>query len=75
MNVSTYLDRYHQTSEESYFTQNKLCTLVTTEGRITLTDNQLKITRPDRSVDQTMTDSHDFDWFLEKYFGIRIKEA
>ena len=35
---------YHQTSPESHFTQNRICSLPTREGRITLAGNILKIT-------------------------------
>ena len=34
---------YHQTSKESHFTQKRICSLPTQNGRITLTGNILKI--------------------------------
>lgn len=36
---------YYQTSKETIFTQNKIVNLLTIDGRISLTDNQLKITK------------------------------
>jgi len=35
---------YHQTSNESHFTQKRICSLPTQNGRITLVGNTLKIT-------------------------------
>ncbi|WP_088072996.1 arylamine N-acetyltransferase family protein [Gottfriedia luciferensis] len=34
---------YYQTSKETIFTQNKIVNLLTTDGRITLSDHQLKV--------------------------------
>jgi N-hydroxyarylamine O-acetyltransferase len=36
---------YHQTSPESHFTQQRICSLATPEGRLTLLDNKLIETR------------------------------
>jgi N-hydroxyarylamine O-acetyltransferase len=36
---------YHQTSPESHFTQQRICSLATPEGRLTLSDNKLIETR------------------------------
>ncbi len=38
---------YHQTSPESHFTQKRLCTIATAEGRVTLSDRKLIFTRGD----------------------------
>ncbi|HMR41940.1 MAG TPA: arylamine N-acetyltransferase, partial [Ignavibacteria bacterium] len=35
---------YHQTSQESHFTKNKICSVATDKGRITLSKNKLTIT-------------------------------
>ncbi|WP_080054833.1 arylamine N-acetyltransferase family protein [Spirosoma aerolatum] len=64
--------RYHQTSSASYFTQNMLCTLVTPNGRITLTDDKLKITEQGRVTEQPVDDADDFEYLLETHFGIRM---
>ncbi|GAB3882189.1 arylamine N-acetyltransferase family protein [Spirosoma agri] len=64
---------FHQTSPDSYFTQNKLCTIVIPTGRITLTDRTLKITMPDRVVEQPVVDQNDFERLLLDYFGIDVK--
>ncbi|GAB3499972.1 arylamine N-acetyltransferase [Spirosoma knui] len=63
---------YHQTSEHSYFTQNMLCTVVTSQGRITLTDNRLTITESGRIIRKDVINRHAFEYLLETYFHIRF---
>jgi N-hydroxyarylamine O-acetyltransferase len=36
--------RYHQTSPESHFTRNRICSLATTDGRVTISGNRLIVT-------------------------------
>ncbi len=61
--------RYHQQDPASHFTQKPLCTLVTTDGHITLSDRQLITTRgSDRHeapVDDPLTT-------LREVFGIEL---
>ncbi|GAB4041045.1 arylamine N-acetyltransferase [Spirosoma jeollabukense] len=63
---------FHQTSDDSYFTQNKLCSLVTPGGRITLTDDKLKITHNGQATEFLVTNDREFGYYLDKYFGIRV---
>ncbi|GAB3547051.1 arylamine N-acetyltransferase family protein [Spirosoma fluminis] len=63
---------YHQTSEHSYFTQNMLCTLVTPQGRITLTDNRMMITENGRIIRKDVINRHAFEYLLETYFLIQF---
>lgn len=63
---------FQQTSEQSYFTQQKLCTLVTPGGRITLTDKVLKMTEGAQVSGEPVTDEVDFYKKLKAYFGITI---
>ena len=65
---------YHQTSPASFFTQNKLCTLVTAQGRITLTDDRLKITEGRQSMEEIVTDTDYFEFLLTKHFSIHMKQ-
>ncbi len=70
----TDMCHYHQTSSDSFFTQNKLCTLLTPNGRITLTDNTLKI-RDDKQIKEwAITDTADFESLLAAHFGISMKQ-
>jgi N-hydroxyarylamine O-acetyltransferase len=66
---------FHQTSHASFFTRNKLCTIATPNGRITLTDNSLKITENDRVREFPILDSDDFEQKLTDYFGIRLSKV
>jgi N-hydroxyarylamine O-acetyltransferase len=69
----TEMCHYHQTSPDSFFTRNKVCTVVTTQGRITLTDDRLKITAYDKSTELPVPDKQTFDFFLSLYFGINLE--
>ncbi|MEQ9402321.1 MAG: arylamine N-acetyltransferase [Cyclobacteriaceae bacterium] len=61
---------FHQTSEASSFTQKKLITIKTREGRVTLTDRKLKITRLGETTEMTILNEDEFLSKLEQYFGI-----
>ena len=64
---------YHQTSPESPFTRKKLCTLATANGRITLSDRKLIITR-NGSREERMLDSEE-EWLsvLKDYFQVKLE--
>ena len=61
---------YHQTSPASYFTRNKLCTLATEGGRITLTDKFLKRMTNGQTHEQVVIGSPEFNQLLIEHFGI-----
>lgn len=67
--------RFHQTSAESHFTQNVICSRLTSDGRITLTGMRLVTTSgPERSRDEQLLSSRaDFDRVLRDEFGIVMK--
>ena len=60
---------YHQTSPDSSFTQRRICTLATPNGRITLSNNNFIVTingqREERTVSQT-----EYNTILAEQFGI-----
>lgn len=62
---------YHQTSADSPFTQKKLISILTDDGRITLTNTQLKISRVEGAQVEDFG-ADEFEKYLERYFGIRI---
>jgi N-hydroxyarylamine O-acetyltransferase len=65
---------YHQTSPDSKFTQRRLCSRATPEGRITLIERRLIFTRwGDRQERLLKTDS-EYRQALFDYFGIQIPE-
>ena len=63
---------YHQTSRESPFTRKKLCTLATADGRITLSDRKLIITRNGRREERMLGSEEEWRSALENSFGITL---
>lgn len=64
---------FHQTSPESHFTKAPLCSLATTDGRITLTGMRLITTSPQQRDEHPLTHREDFDRILRDQFGIVMK--
>lgn len=65
---------YHQMSPLSRFTQGKLITIKSTEGRITLTDRKLKITRLGETRESPILNEDEFLSKLDQYFSISYKD-
>lgn len=65
---------YHQTSEKSPFTQGKLITIKTEEGRVTLTDKKLKILSLSETEELPILNEDEFLSKLEQYFGITYQQ-
>jgi N-hydroxyarylamine O-acetyltransferase len=61
---------YHQTSPKSMFTQKKLISVKTTDGRITLTDRKLKILKLGEIDESPILNEDEFLSKLEQYFSI-----
>jgi len=61
--------RYQQTSPQSSFTQKKICSRATPEGRVTLADNKLIITRNGQRGESVLSDE-EWQSALKKYFEI-----
>ncbi|MBK5109437.1 MAG: arylamine N-acetyltransferase [Anaerolineales bacterium] len=66
--------RYHQTSPESHFTQKRLCTRLTEDGRITLRDERLIETKNGQRQESQILNEKEYLAALEKHFGIRLPE-
>jgi N-hydroxyarylamine O-acetyltransferase len=60
---------YHQTSPESHFTRQRICSLPTAEGRITLSDNELIETRG-ASRQETSLSGDEWQAKLRELFGM-----
>jgi N-hydroxyarylamine O-acetyltransferase len=60
---------YHQTSPESPFTRAPLCTRLTDDGRVTLSDHTLIRTGPDGREERTVTDEEALQVYRDD-FGI-----
>jgi len=62
---------YHQTSPESHFTQKRICSLPTPEGRITLSDRILIVTRNGRREERLLTEE-ERNIVLREQFGVSL---
>ena len=65
---------FHQTSSVSPFTQNKLITRLTEEGRVTLTDREIKVESLGTSTCSPIMNEDEFLSKLEQYFGITFNQ-
>ena len=63
---------YHQTSNESHFTQKRICSLPTQNGRITLAGDTLKITEPGAAKERKLNNEQEIQEALWNYFGIKL---
>jgi N-hydroxyarylamine O-acetyltransferase len=62
--------RYHQTSPLSSFTQKRVCTLATREGRVTLTNNRLITTASGARDERELADDAEIAAILRDQFGV-----
>jgi N-hydroxyarylamine O-acetyltransferase len=62
--------RYHQTSPDSHFTRNRICSLATPNGRVTLSGMRLIITSNGRKEEQVLSTEADWHSALHDHFGI-----
>jgi N-hydroxyarylamine O-acetyltransferase len=72
--LSEYEDmcRYQQTSPESHFTQNRICSLATPTGRITVTNDKLITTSSGLREERTISGDAEFNTLLSKHFRIYL---
>jgi N-hydroxyarylamine O-acetyltransferase len=63
---------FHQTSPESHFTQQRICTRATPDGRITLSDDRLIVTANDNRTERFLPDDAAYQDALRTYFGITL---
>ncbi len=67
--------RYHQTSPESPFTQRRVCSLATVDGRITLSEDRLIVTRHGSRHEEPVADDGAYRALLRERFGIELTGA
>ncbi len=65
--------RHHQTSPESHFTRNRVCSILTPFGRITLTDKRLVITEGNVRREHPLVTAAEYDSALQQYFGLEMQ--
>jgi len=63
---------WHQTSPESHFMKNKICSLMTLTGRKTLTDSKYIVTTEAGKDEVPISNREEFDQILLKEFGITM---
>src|SRR5450755_4159553 len=62
--------RYHQTSPESHFTRQRICSMATIEGRISLSDEKLIETRRDTRHEELLSSEQEWRSKLSELFGV-----
>jgi N-hydroxyarylamine O-acetyltransferase len=63
---------YHQTSPETSFTQNRICTRATADGRITLSEMKLIVTSKGQRTERILSSESDRQETLRENFGISL---
>jgi N-hydroxyarylamine O-acetyltransferase len=63
---------YHQTSPQSHFTQKRVCSLATPDGRVTLSDLRLITTRGGVRQERMLADEEESAAALRELFGIIV---
>ena len=66
----TYACHYMQTSPDSHFTQKRVCSRATPEGRVTLSDMKLIITTDGQRQERLLNDDAEYRLALKDYFGV-----
>jgi N-hydroxyarylamine O-acetyltransferase len=61
---------YHQTSPQSHFTQKRVCTRATPQGRITLSELRLITTENGQRNEQILPGQQEYARVLQQHFGI-----
>ena len=62
---------YHQRSPDSHFTQQRVCSLATPAGRVTLGDRRLIVTENGERQERDLADEAGFQRLLQERFDIR----
>lgn len=61
---------FHQTSPKSHFTRNSVCTRATPEGRITVTDSKLIVTKNGKREERPLESKEEWTKILKEQFGV-----
>jgi len=63
---------YHQTSPRSSFTRASIISRATPEGRVSLEDGRLILTRHGQRTEQSIADKTEYDALLKQYFDLTL---
>lgn len=69
----TEMCRFHQTSPESHFTRGRICSRLTTDGRLTLSGVRLIETRRGERFEREVADETEWDAALLEHFHITLR--
>jgi N-hydroxyarylamine O-acetyltransferase len=61
---------YQQTSPESHFTQKRVCSLATPEGRVTLSDSRLIVSQNGQREQRELSSQAEVESALRSWFGV-----
>lgn len=61
---------YHQTSPQSSFTRGSIISRATPEGRVSLEDGRLILTRNGQRTERSVANREEYETLLQEYFGI-----
>jgi len=64
--------RYHQTSPESHFMRNRICSRATPDGRITVAGMRLIVTRSGERQESELSSKEELQDCLLQHFGIAL---
>lgn len=62
--------QYHQTSPESSFTRKSVCSLATPDGRITIADMKLIVTKNSAREERVISSKEEWSKLLREQFGV-----
>jgi N-hydroxyarylamine O-acetyltransferase len=63
---------YHQTSAQSHFTRQRVCSRATASGRITLSDRRLIVTEHGQRLERDLDHEAEFAQLLQQHFQITL---
>jgi N-hydroxyarylamine O-acetyltransferase len=64
---------FHQSSPESHFTQNRICSRLTADGRITITDRKVIVTAGGVRTERNLSSEEDWAEAIRNHFGISLE--
>ena len=64
--------QWQQSSPRSHFRKSRICTRLTPNGRLTLTDSKFIVTRGSKKVERPLKNSDEFATLLNRHFGIDL---
>jgi N-hydroxyarylamine O-acetyltransferase len=66
--------RYHQTSPQSHFTRGRICSRATPDGRVTLSEMRLIITRKGERQERALANEEEYAAMLRERFGVILND-